>query len=131
MIANGNTTAAVIRRSSGTLDEFGVPARTETAGYVGPAIYTPGNSAETTDAGDTVVTQPYVYLPTGTAVSVTDAVIPQVTLDDAGQPVLDDEGLPTGRRFDVDGEPTPWPPNPYSGLVHDFSVDVKLKGQTG
>jgi hypothetical protein len=36
-----------------------------------------------------------------------------------------------GQRFEVDGAPNVWPPNPFTGWLPEFSVEVKLRRVTG
>jgi hypothetical protein len=76
-------------------------------------IYAPGASAEQVQGQETVTTQPTVYLRTGTDVSAVDAV----TI--------------FGQTYEVDGEPSAWPPNPFTGWQPEFSVVVPLRRVTG
>lgn len=130
-LASANTVAALVRRTASGRDEFGNHSTFTEAITTMPAIYAPGASVETADGGDTVVTQPTVYLPTGADVSAIDAVIPHVIVDGSGDPVLDGDGRAQGDRYEVDGQPNAWPPNPFSGWQPPFSIEVHLKRVTG
>ena len=129
-MTDSNTVAALIRRTKNGRDRYNQDQYSETATTFA-AIYAPGGSSEQVNGQDTVTIQPTVYAPTGTDVSAIDAVIPQVVVDDNGDPVLDEDGLPQGDRYEVDGQATVWPPNPFGGFQSDYSVEIRLKRSTG
>lgn len=99
------------RVKSGT-DSYGNDVYTPTNSTV-DGIFAPGGSVEQLQGQDVVTDQPTVFLPTGTAVAAVDAV------------------TVGGQRFEVDGTPNVWPPNPFTGWLPEFSVQVKLKRVTG
>jgi hypothetical protein len=72
--------------------------------------FNPGGSSEFTDGRATVVTQPTVYLPSGTDVSAIDFV------------------TVGGVVFEVDATPLVWV-NPFTGWAP--GIEVRLKGVTG
>jgi hypothetical protein len=127
---NTNTVAALISKTRSGADAYGQDVFTESY-TVMPALFSPGGSTETVFGQDQVVTSPTLYLPTGTPVQAIDAAIPQVLVDSAGAPVLDGSGHPQGVRYDVDGLPSAWPANPFTGWQPALSVVVRLKGATG
>lgn len=77
-------------------------------------VFAPGGSTETTQAGDTVVTQPTVYLP-------------------APAPAAIDQVIVGGVTYEVQGDPADWSiqPNPFTGWVPDLPVVVPLRRVTG
>lgn len=75
-------------------------------------VFAPGGSTESTDGGDTVITQPTVYLPLPAPTAV-------------------DEVLVNGATFEVDGDPSVWPANPYTGHQPDYPVVVRLRKVNG
>lgn len=105
------TVTLVGRAKSGT-DTLGNDVFAETS-TDSPGIFAPGGSTEQLQGQDVVTDQPAVFLPTGTSVAVIDAVV-------VG-----------GQRFEVDGEPNIWPPNPFTGWQPEYSVQVKLRRVTG
>lgn len=125
-----NTLAALIRRTKTGADAYGKAIFTEVFTVL-PGIYWPASSTEAAVGQDQIVWHETVCLPTGTDVSAIDAVIPQVTLDSDGQPLLDGNGHPQGRRVEVDGQPTDWPANPFDGDQGPFSVVLQLTGAAG
>lgn len=76
-------------------------------------IFAPGGSVEQVQGQDVVITQPTVYLRTGTSVAAVDAV------------------TVGGLDYEVSGEPAAWPPNPFTGRQPEFSVEVRLRRTTG
>jgi hypothetical protein len=54
-----------------------------------------------------------VYLLTGTDVAAIDSV------------------TVGGLAYEVSGDPSSWPPNPFSGWQPDYSVEVRLRRVTG
>lgn len=76
-------------------------------------VYAPGSSSEQVQGQDVVVTQPTVYLPTGTDVDSVDAL----TIG--------------GLIYEVDGQPSIWPAHPFTGWQPEFSVEVRLRRVTG
>lgn len=126
-----NTLAALVRRTISGRDGYGKDVYTETVTTT-PGIYSPTGTSESTVGGQDQVTDfPLLSLPTGTDVSAIDAVIPQVVVDASGGPVLDGDGQVQGVRFEVDGDPQVWPPNPWSGWQSAFSVDLRLRRVAG
>lgn len=72
-------------------------------------IFAPGGSTELVQGQDLVIDQPTVYLPTGTSAAAVDAV------------------RVYGDTYEIDGTPRAWPPNPFTGWLPDFSVEVRLR----
>lgn len=99
----------VVTRTASGRDADGNTTWTETSVTVTGA-FAPGGSSELIQGQDTVITQPTVYLPSGTAVQPTD----RVTV--------------AGLTYEVDGSPNEWI-NPFTGS--DFGVEVKLQRVTG
>lgn len=72
-------------------------------------VFAPGGSSEQVQGQDVVVTQPTVYLLTGTDVDAVDSL------------------TVAGRSYEVDGDPSAWPPNPFTGWQPEYSVEVRLR----
>jgi len=127
---NQNTVAALIVRTKSGRDSRGNDTFTESA-QVFPGVYWPDSSVEVTDGRDQVTWQSSLCLPAGAPVTAIDAVVPQVLVDDEGTPVLDGGGNVQGQRMEVDGQPSFWTPNPFTGWVPDYPVVLKLKQVSG
>lgn len=95
------------RVKSGT-DAFGNDVYAATASTVA-GVFAPGGSSEQMQGQDIVITQPTVYLLTGTDVSAVDSL------------------TVNGLAYEVDGSPNAWPPHPFTGWVPDYSVEVRLR----
>lgn len=88
----------LIGRVKSGVDAYNDDVFTETRVAV-PAVFAPGGSAEITNGGDTVTSQPTLYgIPAGTDVSAFDAV-----------------ESPAGVRYEIDSDPAEYQPNPFSG----------------
>lgn len=94
-------------------------------------VFTPGSSAEIVSGGDRVTTQPTEYLPADVKVSATDVLVPDVVVDSAGNPVLDGNGKVQGTRYEVDGDPRPYPVSPWTGWRPALPVVVALRKVSG
>lgn len=127
---NTNTTAALLTRTRTGTDEFGAAVYTETATVL-DGIFWPAGSSEARNGQDQVSWSDTLCLPADTDVAAVDAVIPQVVLDADGNPVLDGNGKVQGDPFEVNGKPTVWPANPFSGNTPDYPVVVELRRVTG
>lgn len=76
-------------------------------------VFAPGGSSENTQqGGDTVVTQPTVFLPDLDVTPVDRIVIDGVT-------------------WQVDGTPRNWPANAFTGWRPDYPLEVPLRRVTG
>lgn len=93
-------------------DALGNDTFTTTAATVA-GVFAPGGSSEQVQGQDVVITQPTVYLLTGTDVSAVDSL------------------TVNGLAYEVDGQPEDWPPSPFSGWQPDYSVVVRLRRVTG
>lgn len=89
--------------------------------------FAPGGSSELIQGQDTLIANPTVYLPAGTAVGGVDAVVRNPTLN-GDQPVLDGDGKPLGDWYEVDGPPAVWS-SPLTGWSP--GVEVRLERVTG
>jgi hypothetical protein len=125
---SGNTRAVLLTRTAAGRDAYGEVTYTETFTMV-PAIYWPAGTFENHQAQDQITWRDTLCLPDGTDVTAIDAVIPQPLLDGTGDPVLDGDGHPQGDRFEIEGNPTPWPANPMSTWRPDFPVVLELQRQ--
>lgn len=101
----------VARTLTGIKDSYGNDVYTDTPVST-QGVFAPGGSTETTQGGDTVVTQPTVYLP-----------------DMAVTPV--DRIVVNGETFEVDGQPRNWPANAFTGWRPDYPLEVPLRRVTG
>lgn len=127
---DSNAVVGLIKREIAGRDAQGNYVYSETLTAL-PGIYAPGGTTELLNGQDIVTALPEVYLPTGTDVTAIDVVIPQLVVDSSGVPVLDGQGNGQGERYEVNGKPSAWPPNPFSGWQPDISVVVPLKRVTG
>lgn len=98
-------TVTLVRRVKSGEDAFGNDTFSTTSQTVVGA-YSPGGSSEQVQGQDVVVTQPTVYLPTGTDLRAVDAI-------DIG-----------GERFEVDGTPGEWQ-NPFTGWRPGLEVRLR------
>lgn len=80
----------------------------ESAPVATEAVFAPGGSAELTSGGDTVTTQP--------ALSDVDPTLPVKATDLF---VVD------GDRYEVDGKPKKYPPNPFTGTQKGQVVQLR------
>lgn len=104
-------TCTFITRTKSGVDADGNDAYTSSSASVGGCLFAPGGSTETLGNQDTVVTQPSLYVPTGTVLpSPIDAVV-----------------VPVAGQFEVDGTPQSWPSDAGTG----YSIVIKLRQVTG
>lgn len=99
----------ILRRTAAGTDAYGNTVLTAVPQTVIGA-FDPGGSTELVQGQDMVVSQPTVYLPAGTVVGATDALVV------------------AGVTYEVDGAPRPWR-SPFTGVP--FGVAVKVKAVTG
>lgn len=120
----------VVTRTPDGTDEYGDTTYVETFTVVG-GVYAPGASTELVQGQDTIIDQPTVYLPAGTAITALDVVIPDVVVDGDWQPITDSRGQPQGTRCQVDGDPVVWPASPFTGWTPALPVVARLERVTG
>lgn len=99
-----------ITRTRTGVDADGNDVYTPSSVAVAGCLFAPGGSVETLGNQDTVVTQPTLYVPTGT-------VIPSV---------IDAIAVPGNGTLEVDGVPQSWPANPTG-----YSIVIKLRAVLG
>jgi hypothetical protein len=99
----------VVTRAVTGVDSYGNDVVSESSVTVSGA-FAPQIGYEVTGSRDTVITQPHVYLPAGTAVTPTSVLVVR------------------GARFEVDGTPNEWR-SPFSGW--EPGIDVPLRKVTG
>jgi len=95
----------VITRTKSGKNDYGDDVYTETATTV-TGGFAPAIGFESTAAGDTVVTQPQAYLPTGTLVTPTSVLVIR------------------GDRYEVDGTPEDWR-DPFDGWTPGIAVPLR------
>jgi hypothetical protein len=122
-----STPIAVARRTVTGRDALNNDVYGEVATVVLGA-FAPGPSSEVVQGQDTVVTQPTVYLPTGTAVDAVDVIVVDPVLDTSGAATYDARGRVVGDRYSVDGTPLTWS-SPFSSWAP--GVEVRLRKVTG
>lgn len=80
---------------------------TEAAAVPTSAVFAPGGSTEITNGGDTVTTQPTLYdVDVSLAVTALDLFV--IGAD----------------RYEVDGKPQVYPPNPFDGSQHGQVIQL-------
>jgi hypothetical protein len=99
----------VVTRAVTGVDSYGNDEVSESSVTVWGA-FAPAIGYESTGSRDTVITQPHVYLPAGTAVTSASVLVIR------------------GSRFEVDGTPADWR-SPFSGWQP--GIDVPLRKVTG
>lgn len=92
-------------------DSDGNDVYSDTTATIG-GVFDPGGSSERLAGGDTVITQPTVYLPLPAPKAVDTVTV-------------------LGRVYQIDGDVAVWPPNPFTGGVSPFPVVARLKAVTG
>lgn len=95
----------VITRTKNGVDGYGDDTSTETSTTVTGA-FAPTSTAELTDGGDTVISQPQAYLPPGTVVTPTSVLVIR------------------GNRYEVDGDPADWR-QPFTGWNPGIAVPLR------
>lgn len=101
----------VVTRTVSSRDAYGNDVST-TSTVVVDGVFAPGGSVERLAGGDTVTTQPTVYLPSPAPKAVDAVTVAGVT-------------------YEVDGQPQTWPAHPFTGWVPDLPVVVPLRRVTG
>lgn len=96
-------------------DAGGVDTYTVTDLPVDGCVFAPGGSVETLGGRDTVVDQPSLYCPAAAA----------------SVQAIDTVSVPGFGDFEVDGRPSVYPPNPFTGWVPDQSVVIRLRAVAG
>lgn len=105
-------TVTWVSRAVTGADDYGNDTFTETSATVDGAIFAPGGSTELVQGGDMVIQQPTLYnIDPSLAVKPTDVF------------------TVGGDRFEVDGEPQKYQPNPFDGW--QVGLVVKLRKVTG
>jgi hypothetical protein len=107
-------TVTLIGKTVTGVDSYNDDVYGTTSTTVAGCLYAPGGSVDLVQGQEQVITQPTLYMPTGTDVTAVD----QITVPGFG-------------TFEVDGPPQVWPPHPRTGWQPTNSVVVRLKQVTG